>query len=329
MENTVFRKESIARFYILAGSLYDLSLFDFSIVNIQCLKIDSEKLKEFIQTATYKDRERKVGDWEVLQQMKVEFSAVRGDLYVLLPIDLSKEVPNKDFEYCWYVLLLIFPSDLSIKQIIRFQLFDDKYLWRISIEERPFYPTGEKITDNYLISFDGIREEINTFINIFFDRINSIKFITTALHSYVNSYSEIRLTMSYLSLCICLESIVTGNTELSYRIKRNVAILCGKHADEAEVIFNNLGKIYDLRSKIVHAGIFDEQKVKEYLPYLRNIVSRMIIEVILLNINDLELLNKNLTFSGFLAKEGLTQDYLEMSLNPVSNTNIRSTELKK
>jgi len=329
MEQPVFRKELTAKFYVLAGSLFDLSLFDFSNVNIQCFKIDSEKLKEFTQTTHYKDWNGDNRNWEKLQKIKEEFGDRKGDLYVLLPIDLSKEVLSKDYKYCWHVLLLLFPSDLAIYRKISFQLFDDQYLWLHSIEEHTFYPTGERTEDNYLISDITFKEEVNHFIGLFFRRIDSIKFIQIALQSYVNSYSEMHFTMTYLSLCICLESIVAGNTELSFRIKRNVAILCGTNADEADLIFDNLGNIYNLRSKIVHGDIYDEKKVQEYLPYLRNIVSRMIIEVLLINITDLVFLNRRLTFSGFSKKEDLVQDHKEMVLNPISNSIIRYKELKK
>lgn len=325
-------QNTTVEFLILAGSFSDLSVLDFSIVNIQCLKIDSEELKKICQETTYKalGEER---NWELLKRTKEEFWDKETNLYVLLPIDFSKEVKESDLYYTWHLIRLIYPSDLDLLSEIKFQLVEDRFIHWITQSMYNFRPSGiESRYENYLFFQEDNTAEItrvNEFIGLFFERIHNLKFIKIALNSYSSSFSEASPTMAYLSLCISLESIVAGNTELSYRIKRNVGLLCGDSSFTAEIIFNNLGKIYDLRSKIVHAGDYNYNKVNEYLPYLRTIVSRMIIEVVLINITDLVELNNKLTFAGFYESSKISENYKELKFNILSSMDSIYTKLEK
>ena len=87
--------------------------------------------------------------------------------------------------------------------------------------------------------------------------------------------------------------------------------------------------MYDLRSKIVHGSEYDFEKVIEYLPYMQSIVSRMIIEIVLLNIMSIDELNRKLTFAGFGDKNSFSHDYKKMTLNITSYTDSFRKKLKK
>lgn len=116
--------------------------------------------------------------------------------------------------------------------------------------------------------------------------------------------------MEYLNLCISLESIIDGKTELVYRIKRNVAIICGIDELHCQTIFKNITKIYDLRSTIVHGEEYEYKKIFEYSPYLRCLISQLIIELISLNINvNKGELGNRLTRIGFGDKDKLSNNY--------------------
>jgi hypothetical protein len=112
-----------------------------------------------------------------------------------------------------------------------------------------------------------------------------------------------------------LESITNGNTELLYRIRRNVAVICGKNIESSQIIFDNINTIYKLRSKIVHGSDFSDDKVFEYLDYLQCIVSKLIIELLIHNIPNLEMLNKNITALGFGHRDKLSNNWSDTFLN--------------
>lgn len=326
-EEDIFKKESETKFFVLIGSLCDLSKIDFSVLNVQCLDINSEEIKEFCEDATYVDWENRTE--YIFEEIRKEVSD-RERLYVLLPIDLSKEFKEDDFFTCVNALLILFPSDLAIKNIIDFQLFDDKYLNWVSVESYNFHTTGyDDPYEHYLYYHDDYLEEINIFVSLYIERVTSIKYLRTVINAYISSFRERNPMMSYLSLCISTESIINATTELNYRISRNISVLIGDNKSRAETIFDNLKLIYDLRSKIVHGSEFDFEKVIEYLPYLQSVVSRMIIEIILLNITNIDDLNRKLTFAGFGDKNSFSSDYRKMTLNITSYVDSFRRKLKK
>lgn len=322
----IFKKETITKFFVLAGSLSDLSKIDFSSLNIQCLHIDSEKLLKIGEDAKYEDWENNT--LEILNELKKDFWDSER-LYVLLPIDFSKKFSVRDFYLCHEVLLLLFPSDLSIKSVIEFQLFDDKYLHWVASSDYDFISSGGSSYDNYLYYHEDFLVEINSFIEIFFKRFDSIKYLRTSMSTYVSSFYEKNPVMSFLSLCISLESIINGTSELTYKISRSLAILISDEKSRAETIYANLKLIYDLRSKIVHGSEFKFVKVIEYLPYLRSVASRMMIEIVLQNIKDIDDLNYKLTFAGFGGKESLSNEYKNMTLNITSYVDSFRKSLSK
>lgn len=122
--------------------------------------------------------------------------------------------------------------------------------------------------------------------------------------------------MSYLDLCISLESIVNGNSELLYKIRRNVAILCGKSEADSWTLFKNIDKIYKLRSQIVHGEDYKIELIEKYLPYLINLVSRLIIEIISLNVKEKNTLNDKMTSIGFGDKIKISSEYKYFQFNP-------------
>jgi len=265
---------------------------------------------------TYKDWGN--GTAEYLNEITKDFWD-KERIYVLLPIDFSKEFVENNFYLCYEVLLLLFPSDLTIKWIIEFQLFDDKYLHSTVASEYDFLPSGiDNSFENFLFYEEKNLNEINEFIKLYAERVNAIKYLKTAKDAYISGFHERNPIMTFLSLCISLESIVNGNTELNYRIKRNVSILTANIKSRAEVIYDNLNKIYGLRSKIVHGSEYNIEKVIEYLPYLQSLTSRVIFEIVLLNIENIDDLNRKLTFAGFGDKKSLSSDYKEMNLNITS-----------
>ncbi len=325
----MYKKESLTKFYIIAGSLTDLSKFDFNCYNIQCLRIDSDKLKDICNDMT--DDESYNNAQEIFEEISGKFRNEEKP-FVLLPIDFSKPFYEKSLIECYKIILIIYPSDLTIYGEISFQLFDNKFLHFNIYSEYGFYSTGrENYYDNFVHYDVDALEEINHFIKLYHERKDGLAYLETTTNSYISSFRERRPDMAFLNLCISLESIIEGKEELSYRIKRNVSILCAKNKSQAESIFNNLNLIYSLRSKIIHASKYKYDKTDEYLPYIQSLISRLIIELILQNIKDLTDLNKKLTFAGFGDRANLNDegDYTSMSLNISSYYDTFITKLKK
>ncbi len=316
--------EERINFLVVAGSLSDLSKFDFSCYNIQCLNIESKELKQIIKEKSYCKSIDK--DQNLLNKISKDYDDNEKP-FILLPLDFGKKLEENILHECFRLILILYPCDLKIIGNIEYEVIQNNHLNWILYSK---YESHLNIDDKYLYYNEEQLEEINEFILLYHQRKKEIKFIQTTINAYISSFYERKIDMSFLSLCIALESIVDGNTELSYRIRRNVSILCGKNKIFAETIFKNLNLIYSLRSKIVHAGDYNPEKINQYLPYLQLLISRLIIELILQNITDIKELNYLLTISGFGERDKLTKNsqYKSMNINIVSEVSILNTLTK-
>lgn len=313
-------------FYVLRGSQSDLSILDFSKYNSRILKMSDPAFKEIIDK--HPSPEDPDHNWEIFQEIDDELKGTEP-LYVLLPKNFRSQFSENDLLICFELILLLFPSDLSIFYKVCFQVLDENSFHYCGAMGYDFYSTGEKnYYENVTFIYDDCIKDINEFINLFKIRFKRIKYLQNALDFYLTSFRTATQAEAYLDLCICLESIIEGNFELSYRIKHHLALLCSDNIESAETIFKNLNKIYTLRSKIIHGETYKQSKINEYLPYLRYLVSRMIIEVVLLNVSDRTSLDNILTFAGFHKKPDLTRDYKKMTLNISSYVYSYAKELK-
>lgn len=316
------------QFFILSGTLSDLSKIDFSHLNIRCLDIKSSSFAAVLDKMKIDEDDTKTT--ELISEISTNIINDQLSFFVLLPLDFKKTFNSDEMYSCYEIMSVIFPSDISIFGVIDFQLLDNKSLNWINYKEfGTKYSKGYRNLTNHLFFADIGLTSTNNFIKLYHNRVKSIPYIRTTIDSYVSSFSELNPTMSFLSLCICLESIIDGSHELIYRIKRNVSMLCSKKKDQAQKIYNNVNLIYKLRSKIVHGENYSLEKVQEYLPYLRNLVSRMIIRLILLNIQSKKQLDKVLTFLGFGNADTVNDDYQEIEPNFSTMAKIVTVELVK
>lgn len=326
IEPKPFEKESSIYWQLIAGSLSDLSKLDFSILNLQFMCIDSAAYLDIL--AKY-DGLHGGRTKDAIDEIKEKFWDSEN-LYLLMPIDYTLVTKEEDYWFCIDILKLIFPSDLTVYSDISFQFLDDKHLYWGSIGTYRFNPSGEDDIHSYYLKFTpAYVDEINEFIKLFISRFDDIKFIKPAFYSYNSSFSQRESSMALVSLCIGLEAVTNGTTELSYRIKRNVSILIGENMAASKLIFKNINNIYKVRSSIVHSGNYknEAQKTFEYLPYLTSVVSRLIIEVILQNIKDLKEINDILTSLGFGDRNKISSDYKAMIINPEVHDEVQFEEL--
>jgi len=304
--------------FILSGSFSDLSKFNFEVYNLQCIQIGTKKFEEAYSSLT---KNQSLNSFDSLFDDILNNSEF-NDLsppHALLPIDLKGDLDVSNPRGCYEILLLLFPGDLSIYSIVHCELHKENCLQISHYSEYGQTITGrESYYDNYLYYDPSYLKEINAFIVLFHSRKDNIGYLDSMINSYISSFIERNPKMAFITQCIALESITDANTELSFRIKRNVSIICADTQNRAENIYDNLNLIYQLRSKIVHSGTYNNDKVFEYLPYLQSLVSRLIIELVLINEPDLKTLNRKLIFSGFGNRKSLNNEkegYDSMTLN--------------
>lgn len=119
-----------------------------------------------------------------------------------------------------------------------------------------------------------------------------------ALDSFNISYHISDENLAFLSLMNGLEALFNdGGSELTHRIARACAVLLGKDRTDASSIYEDIKKLYRLRSSIVHANT--KINVEDgNLQKLRDYVRRAIKLLIKSNLSKTEIL-KNLNMDGF------------------------------
>jgi len=291
--------------YIVRGSLRDLTAVDFSCVNIACINMATDHLK------IISDGFKAVNDqaYSILAVVKRTIRKMHDEpkyIHVLLPLDFKKPVEEYNYSRSIDVLKLLFPSDLQYETVAHFILRKGNEVeWEASSGYH-FYTSGASFMDNYLTyPLDKPISKVNDFITLFFQRIDQLKYVRVAFDAYINSFLNMPAHMSFVSLSMALETIVSEKTELLFRIRRSVALICGENDYHASIIYENIKLIYDLRSSIVHGELFKYHLVTEYFPYLRSLVSRLIIELIYLNIQTPKALQENLLFAGYIDRNSI------------------------
>ncbi|MBY8963861.1 hypothetical protein KJK34_13960 [Flavobacterium sp. D11R37] len=294
---------------IFTGSFVDLNVLDLSMLNLRFMKFKSAEFNKLVKQTEY----HKGQIARVIKGISEEHLD-NDRLQVLLPINFSKPVKKEDLWLVRDILLVIFPSDIAIARIIDFQLLGNK-IGLSGILSYEFRTTGEDTFANYLFLYEHEIQCINQFIPIYIERYNKIPYLTKTIHAYLSSFFQSFSDMEYLSLCIALESIINGKTELTYRIRRNIAIILASDVELGKIVFKNIGDVYDLRSAIAHSTGEKYDRIRIYLPYLRKVISRLIVELISLNIHDIDKLNSELSYIGFGDRGKLSENYVEYKLS--------------
>lgn len=294
---------------ILKNSDYDLSKFDFSFAAIRILEIQTKEFEEYIKELNPKFES---ANFSFFKHIIEETHGVEKRFAIVFD-DYRKF--NKQEIYNVHILLLIlFPSGLQIDSIIHFQE-DNEFVQRSSmstLENR--YVSA----DDYLYFDDEFLPEANEYIKKVFKNINYKNYIGLSIENYINSFNASHLHFSYIALCMSLENLISGSQELSYRLKRTVSILCGNSEKKSTIIFKNLGKIYNLRSKIVHGEIYSDREIFIKIEYLQNLVSRVLIELLIHNIESNKDLDTIMTALGFGQRNQISEQWKLYKINIIT-----------
>ncbi len=102
--------------------------------------------------------------------------------------------------------------------------------------------------------------------------------------------------MLFINFTTCLEILlVTGKSEIVYKIARGIAVLLSTSKEEGKKFFEQMKDLYDMRSKLIHEGKYDDTKfIKKYkiepIISLKNITNKAVRKAIKLNMNKEDLI---------------------------------------
>jgi hypothetical protein len=126
-------------------------------------------------------------------------------------------------------------------------------------------------------------------------------YLRLAHENFEESYNVLNPSLSFLSLMVASEVLFNpGSGEISYRISRNFAVLLGTTLEEANQIQKKIKKLYNIRSKLVHAGhnVSPIAGEEDYTLTLRHYVRESIKRIISMDISKEDLL-EYLNSKGF------------------------------
>ncbi len=151
---------------------------------------------------------------------------------VLIPHDLTKLPKESDILDCCNALRLIYPSEIKIRSIINLIVQDEQYLSYGGSTTYDFYPhlRHAKPFEHYLIFYERQRKQVNQLLRLYRERVESHDYIKSAMEFYVAGWQENNPLMAFVCFCIAMEGIVSSDEQLTFRFRRNLAVLIGESA---------------------------------------------------------------------------------------------------
>jgi hypothetical protein len=294
--------------FIITNSNSDLTKIkfpEFDIVNIR-----SEIFAKFCERTFTRTEEFLLKIDEEYQYDKIErFAIIKKD---------NKKFGERKIHKVFNFLLILFPSTLSVEYMLDYQTMNDDLRFLSVFHNEINISSG----DTFLTFEENKIDEINIFVEKYFENYLEIKYLKSSIQNYLNAFDSNYFHFSFIAFCICLESITVGKAELNYRIARNIAVICGKDRESSHLIFKNIKKIYNLRSEIVHGTEFSDDKVSDYLYYLELICSKLITELLKHNINNIDSLNEKITTLGFGERNIISENWNNTSFNDIIENRI-------
>jgi hypothetical protein len=315
---------------IFYGTFADLTQIDLSFINGKFVRQKGKLFRQFLKSVLHKN----YFDSDLLEIMKdyeneYLFEGNKAYSYALIPLDTKKALEPKNYHHFHQLILSIFPSDFSIIKTINLEYFEDGYTLRSIYADR-FTPTGDGTFDNFMHVSKGEYRYVKKYLEDYFQPSAKLKYLKYILSVYSSALSEQNLIYQYLSLIICLEVIVEGNEQLTYRLKRNVALLCGQNVKSCKIIYSNIDQLYKLRSAIVHGNIDPSFKnFQEYREYLITLVARVIRELIAHNIPTINELNDKITSLGYGQNNLMSSGYKKSEYPLIDNIRLRYKAIQK
>lgn len=318
-------KESYIHFATVGGTFVDFSNLDLSPWGIKGGLVESKTTEDFIRSISkdiWSDRNwKKVKDISQCSDGR-DGAGRHGDweyMNLLWPIDFDNPPSETDYFEAIGAIKVVHPSELYILNIIGAQYSHDNGIFfsSWSTYEAHHWHKYQNCQNFYFKYPERDLHETNAFLGFYKANYKTRPYIQNAIRYYLDSFNVNSAEMSFICLCICLETIVPGKEQLSYRFKRNLAVLCSESYEKGIKIYNNANLLYGYRSKLVHSGMNrkDFQKFELFFEYAQILASRMIIEMLLHNMPTIEDLDKKLTELGFGQGFKISKEYNEFRGN--------------
>lgn len=300
-------KESYLSFVSVRGSKVDFRNIDLSPWGIMGGFIENGETESFIRSISISKQDEH--NWKrikTVSQSVDDESRKHTDwrnMNLLWPIDLKNPPELSDYFEAVEAIRIISPSEIFIQNTFGIQYFEDVGIfvsgWSIDNSYQWLkYSNPEAHYFNYPIEY---LKELNVFLAYYWKTYKERDYIVNAIRYYSDSFRVNSREMAFICLCICLETIVPGKDQLSYRFRRNLAVLCSDSKEQGDKIYENAKKLYALRSELVHAGLSKKgvENFESYYIYAQILASRMIIEMILHDFPTIKELDDKLTQFGF------------------------------
>ena len=247
------------------------------------------------------------------------------------PSDKNDPPSESDFQEVINILRVLHPSEVYIHNVFQTQ-YDKSFGTQItawSQSESYAWHKYDHPEKHFFIYPEDNFSETNELLKIFI-QYKDINYISNAIKYYSDSFYVNSPEMSFICLCICLETIVPGREQLSFRFRRNLAVLCSGSEENGKKIFENAKLLYTYRSALVHSGMSkkDYEKFDLFFKYAQFLSSRMIIEMVLHNVPSIEKLDKKITELGFGSKQKISENYKEIISNIISWLEVSEYKLK-
>lgn len=250
---------------------------------------------------------------------------------LLWPLDKNDPPSESDFYEVINILRVLHPSEMYIHNVFNTQ-YDKGFGTQISSwsqSESYAWHKYDKTEEHFFIYPEDEFANTNQLLAIF-KQFKNIDYISNAIKYFSDSFYVNSPEMSFICLCICLETIVPGREQLSFSFRRNLAVLCSDSEENGKKIFENAKLLYNYRSALVHAGMSKKnyEKFDLFFKYAQFLSSRMIIEMVLHHIPSIVELDKKITELGFGNKERISENYNEIISNIISWTEVSEFNLK-
>ncbi len=254
---------SYIHFATVGGTYVDFGNLDLSPWRIIGGLVENSSTEDFIRsvsTAGQADR-----NWKRVKDLSQSGdgeggSGLRSDweyMNLLWPIDFDNPPSEDDYFEAIAALRVIHPSELYILNTLGAQYFQGKGIdfssWS-TYSQYHWYKYQNPHRHYFHYPADHL-QETNTFLAFFKENYTKRDYIRNAIRYYLDSFNVNSVEMSFICLCICLETIVPGAEQLSYRLRRNLSVLCSDSSEMGEKIYNNANLLYGFRSKLVHSGM--------------------------------------------------------------------------
>ncbi|GAA3972385.1 hypothetical protein [Hymenobacter antarcticus] len=304
---------------IVRGAKFDLAQIDFSFANYKYVPLNSSLIDEFLIS-------QQKTDTDYLSTIRARYTRghqIHDPHYAILPID-SNQISWNHAMRCIWLSTIAYPSDLQKIYEIRYGRLSPISIVQTSMTEYDRYETF-----NPMQIPDGELSSLQEFLVLAFDRIGRDNYISQVVDAYLQSRQSSLVHHSYLSLTMALETILDGKDELTYRLKRAVAIILGRTIDSCEVLFGMVGHMYGLRSTIIHGEKFKREELDYYLPTLEKLVSRLIIELIIHDVDTRISLGRIMNRSGFGDYSKISESHKEFAFNAETYAILNIKEYSK